>query len=262
MDLLLDGHRVLVTASSRGIGLATARRFLTEGADVAIVARDQAALDKAAIELAADVSRLSTHRADLTDADQVDRLLDEVDARWGDLDGVVVNTGGPPIRPTLSTSLDDWAGGYDLLLRPAVQIGLRAGASMAERGRGSIIFITSTWVKQPKPGGVLSASFRSAVSAFAKHLSLELAGSGVRVNQVMPGATGTGRMQDIITANAERSGLSVDEELANMLADIPRGQWATPEEIADTVTFLASPRSAATTGVAVQVDGGAVRATL
>jgi NAD(P)-dependent dehydrogenase (short-subunit alcohol dehydrogenase family) len=133
---------------------------------------------------------------------------------------------------------------------------------MVERGDGSIVFITSTWVRQPKAGGVLSASMRSAVSAMGKQMAIELAPRGVRVNQVMPGATATDRMKNIVAGAVARNGTTPDQERAKIIQDIPLGRWAEAEEIADAVAFFASQRSSFVTGSALAVDGGAVRGTL
>jgi NAD(P)-dependent dehydrogenase (short-subunit alcohol dehydrogenase family) len=260
MELELTDKRVLVTAASKGIGFAVARRFVDEGANVVLAARGKEGLDDAAAELA-PTDRVTTCPVDLSSENDVATLLATIDAD-GPLDVAVLNTGGPSIALVLDQTLEGWDDAYRLLLRPVVQMGTHIGRSMAERGSGSIVVLTSTWVKQPKPGGVLSAAYRSAVSAFTKHLALELASSGVRVNQVMPGATATDRMRSIITATAERTGQSEDDELARILADIPLGRWADPAEVADAVVFLASPRSGATTGAALQIDGGAVRSTI
>ena len=131
---------------------------------------------------------------------------------------------------------------------------------MRDKGSGSIILLSSTWVRQPAAGGVLSASYRSAASAFVKSLAAELALSGVRVNQVMPGATGTDRMQRIVEMKSQNNGTEVDEEIAKVVADIPVGRWAEASEIADAVAFIASPRASFITGASIPVDGGAVRA--
>jgi 3-oxoacyl-[acyl-carrier protein] reductase len=261
MDLGLGGKVVLVTAASRGIGLACARRFVAEGATVAISARRADGLAAAVAQLGG-AGRVTSHAADLTSEAETARLLDEVDRAHGRLDVLVSNTGGPRIAAFVDTTLADWAAAYELLLRPAVQLAHGAARRMTAAGGGSIVFLTSTWVKQPKPGGVLSAAMRSAVSALAKQLALELAPHRIRVNQVLPGATGTDRMRAILASAAHRSGATEEDELRKVVADIPLARWASPEEIADAVAFLASARSAFITGTALQVDGGAVRSTL
>jgi 3-oxoacyl-[acyl-carrier protein] reductase len=246
VDLELSGKVALVTASSRGIGRAVAERLATEGATVVISSRDPA----------------TEIPADLTDPAQAAALVPAVFERHGRLDVLVVNTPGPPIRPFLETSPADWDAAYELLLRPAVLLAHAAASHMAANGGGAIVFLTSTWVRQPSPGGVLSASLRSAVSALAKQMALELAPLGVRVNQVQPGATATQRMQDIVAAKASANGTSAEVEQAKVVHEIPLGRWAQPEEIADAVAFLASARSSFVAGSALAVDGGAVRAVL
>jgi 3-oxoacyl-[acyl-carrier protein] reductase len=261
MDLGLRDKVALVTAASRGIGLACARALLSEGATVAMNARSAASLAAAAEQLGGG-PRLTCHAADLSDEADTARLLPSVEQAHGRLDILILNTGGPIIAPFLDTELDDWATAYRLLLRPAVQLAHGAARQMAAAGSGSIVFLTSTWVKQPKAGGGLSAVMRSAVSALAKQLALELGPRGVRVNQVLPGATGTERMREIVNVAAQRNGTSESAELDKIVAEIPLGRWASPDEIAATVVFLASPRSSFTTGAALQVDGGAIRAIL
>ncbi|MGW1814981.1 SDR family oxidoreductase [Streptomyces sp. NPDC002125] len=166
---------------------------------------------------------------------------------------------GPKLGPFLESTDEGWLRGYELLLRPAVQLARTGARRMAEQGGGCIVFLTSTWVRQPAPGGVLSASFRAAIAAMAKSLAAEVAPLGVRVVQVMPGATGTDRMRDITTSKAAANGTTEEEEVAKVVGDIPMGRWAAAEEIADTVVFLASSRSSFTTGASLAVDGGAIR---
>jgi 3-oxoacyl-[acyl-carrier protein] reductase len=260
VDLRLDGCVALVTAASRGIGLAVAARLATEGATVALSSSDPDALSSAAAHLGP--GRATTHPVDLRDREATAGLVDEVVAVHGRLDVLVVNTPGPRILPFADTTDDDWAAAYDLLVRPAVQLSRSAARHMREQGGGSIVFLTSTWVKQPAPGGVLSATMRSALSALSKQMAVELGPVHIRVNQVMPGATGTDRMRTILTAKARKNGTSEEDERRAVVRDIPLGRIAEPAEVADAVAFLASPLSAFTTGTALQVDGGAVRSTV
>ena len=259
MDLRLDGQVVLVTAASKGIGFAVAERFAREGATVIISSREGASLDDAVERIGSGVTKQA---ADLTEDGSGTSLIERVIAEHGRLDILVSNTPGPRIMPALDTTDEDWEAAYGALLRPAVQLSRRAAKQMCLQGSGSIVFLTSTWVKQPAVGGVLSSTMRSGVSALAKQLALELAPHGVRVNQVMPGATGTARMRDIIRAKSLQHATTEDEERSTTVRDIPLGRWAEAAEIADTVAFLASPVSSFSTGIAINIDGGAVRSTL
>lgn len=259
MDLRLSEKVALVTAASRGIGYAVAERFAREGATVLISSRDARSLNQAAERIGGSVTPIV---ADLTRDGAGTDLVERVVAHSGRLDILVSNTPGPRIMAALDTTDADWNEAYATVLRPAVQLSIRAGRYMRDRGEGSIVFLTSTWVKQPAKGGVLSTTMRSGVSALSKQLAIELASSGVRVNQVMPGATATDRMRDIMRMKASQRGTTEDDERAETVRDIPTGRLAQPAEIADAVVFLASPLSSFATGLAIQVDGGAVRSTL
>jgi 3-oxoacyl-[acyl-carrier protein] reductase len=256
MDLELTGKIALVTAASKGIGYAVARRLAAEGATVVISSREGDPLRAAEKELG-----VTAIPADLTADGAGTALVETVIERFGRLDILVSNTPGPRISPVLDLTDQDWDGAYGSLLRPAVQLSRAAARDMTARGDGSIVFLTSTWVKQPASGGGLSATMRAAVAALSKSLALELAPTGVRVNQVMPGATSTQRMLNIAATKAERNGTTVEEENAKVVAGIPLGRWAQADEVADGVAFLASPRSSFTTGHSLSIDGGAVKST-
>jgi 3-oxoacyl-[acyl-carrier protein] reductase len=259
VDLELKDKVALVTAAGKGIGRAVARRLATEAATVALSSRSREGVDAALAEIGPVAGALCAHPVDLTDPRATAELVPAVVAEHGRLDVAVLNTPGPRISAFLDTTDTDWSDAYDLLVRPVVRLARDAARQMVALGGGSIVFLTSTWVRQPAPGGVLSAAMRSALSATAKEMALELAPHGVRVNQVMPGATGTGRMEAILAAKAGAHGTARDAELAKVVADIPLGRWAQPEEIADVVAFLASDRASFITGSGLAVDGGAVR---
>ncbi|MGV9861065.1 SDR family oxidoreductase [Rhodococcus koreensis] len=263
MNLELEGSVALITAASKGIGYAIAERLALEGTEVVISSRPGPTLD-AALERLRAIAPAPVHAvpADLLRPGAGTELIMRVIAERGRLDILVSNSPGPPIKPVLDTTDEDWDDAYAALLRPAVQLGRAAAQHMSDRGSGAMVFITSTWVKQANHGGVLSAALRSGVSAFAKQLANELSHNGIRVNQLMPGATETERMQKIIAAKTAQHGTTADEELAQIVSSIPMGRWASPEEIADAVAFLVSKRTGFLTGQALAVDGGAIRATL
>jgi 3-oxoacyl-[acyl-carrier protein] reductase len=262
MELGLEGKVALVTAASKGIGRAVAQRFAREGARVAINSRSAAQLVAARESMAELAGRVRTYPADLLDVQATRNLFDVVLADHGRVDILVMNTPGPRLLPFIETSVDDWNTAYATLFRPAAQLSGAAALHMSEQGGGSIVFVTSTWVKQPMSGGVLSAAMRSAISAMAKQMALELASRRVRVNQVMPGATGTDRMKQVLAAKAAANHTTEADEAAAAVRDLPLGRWAEPEEIADAIVFLASPISGFTTGAALQVDGGSIKSVL
>ncbi|MGE4409917.1 MAG: SDR family oxidoreductase [Sphingomonadales bacterium] len=255
MDLGLNGKVALVLAASDGIGKATALRLAGEGASVVVVGRDPAKLK--AVEEAGKGAIFGIAR-DLTDAG-AEEIVDQALAKFGRLDICVLNTGGPTIQPFLETRIEQWDGAYQLLFRPVVAVAMAAARHMAERGSGALLFITSSWTKQPAPGSCLSMSFRAGLSALSKLLSIELAPSGVRVNQVMPGTTATNRMTGMIDNRAARNGTTPEQELALSYGAIPLARWAKPEEIADAILFLVSDRASYVTGQTLVVDGGSIK---
>ncbi len=260
MDLGLKGRVALVTAASRGLGKAIAYELAREGADVAICARGKEQLKRTAKEIARDTgTRVLAVAADVTVTREVLELIDAVVKRFGRLDVLVNNAGGPPPGPSLTFSDEDWRRAVELNLLSAVRLTRAAVRHMQANGWGRIINLTSVSVKQPIADLVLSNAARTGVIGFAKTLALELAPEGITVNSVCPGFTRTERVLELAQARAEREGVAVEEVLAGYERQIPAGRMGQPEELAALVAFLASERAAYITGVAIQVDGGYVR---
>lgn len=257
MDLHLTGKRALICASSRGIGLAIAEALAGEGCDVFLCGRDAAKL-AAAAELVQSRARGSVGwlATDLSDVDQAQNLWSTAAARWGGIDILVNNVGGPPPTTALSTSINEWRRGFDQLFLSSVTLSQLAAAEMATRGFGRIIFITSITVVEPIDHLAISTSMRAAVTAFGKTLASEVAAQGITVNTVMPGIIHTKRIEDLRQARAARQGTTFAEEMEKTRQSIPAKRLGDPAELASFVTFLSSPHASYLTGLNIPVDGG------
>ncbi len=261
MDLGLKDKVALVTAASKGLGLAVASGLAAEGARVAISARSEDLLSAAATELGA-ADQVAAFPADLTDPGAVESMADAVLDRFGHVDILVCNTGGPRTMSFMETTTEDWEDALQMMFFPAIQLCRRVIPGMREAGGGRIVFMTSTWVKQPRDRGTLSTVVRSAISGLSKHLANELAEDNILVNQVMPGPAWTGRAEEIVGGLAERRGVTVDVVKAEIMEELPLRRYGSPEEVAAAIIFLASEQAAYITGTALQVDGGQIKATL
>ncbi|MEJ6743955.1 MAG: SDR family oxidoreductase [Porticoccaceae bacterium] len=252
-----EEQRVLITAGSSGLGLATACAFQLAGAKVAICARGEEQLAQAKITLEALTGQpVLAEVADLSQTADIDKLIEYIESHWGAIDVLVNNAGGPP--PGEHTALEDehWEQAFDLTLRSAVRVTNRVLPGMKKSGHGRIINLSSYSVKQPMPRMMLSNSLRLAGLGWAKTLSNELAADNILVNTICTGWTKTQRVDQLLEARAKAEGVPV-EDIANAItAMIPLKRMAQPEEIAAVALFLASPAASYITGAAIPVDGG------
>lgn len=263
MDFGLTGKTALVAASSRGLGRAVAEELASEGCRLVICSRS---VD--AIEAAADTVRARTGTdvvavpADLTDPSSVDRVVRTALDRFGRIDVLVTNTGGPPAGPFEAHSPAAWTHAVKQNLDSVLNLTRAVLPGMKKRGWGRIVNVTSIAVKQPVDGLILSNSVRAAVTGFAKTLANEVASFGVTVNNVMPGYTRTERLDELAARLSESTGISVADAFAGWEASTPMGRIGEPREFAAVVAFLCSERASYVTGVSVQVDGGAIKSLL
>ncbi len=188
----------------------------------------------------------------------VERTLD----RFGRIDILIVNAGGPPSGDFLSLTSKDWEKAVPLTLLSAVRLCYAVVPHMLERGSGSIVATESYSTKQPIENLVLSNSLRVAVIGLMKTLANELGPKGIRVNSINPSWTWTDRVQQLMEDRAERNGTTVEEEVAKAIAEIPLGRMGTVEEYGRAVAWLASPAASFIHGHALMFDGGAIRTTL
>jgi 3-oxoacyl-[acyl-carrier protein] reductase len=259
VNLGLEDKVALVCGSSRGLGRAVAGELAAEGASLALCARDAEQLTAAARELGPEVLAIP---ADLAVPGEPTRVVEATLERFGRLDVLVSNTGGPPAGTHDTLSLEDWDRATSLLLRSTVELVAAALPGMKERGWGRILAVTSVAVKQPVDNLMLSNSLRAAVTGYAMTLAREVAKDGVTVNTILPGYTNTERVVELNEANARREGVDPTEIKARLEASIPMGRLAEPAEFAALAAFLVSERAAYITGGAFAVDGGWLRGLL
>ena len=259
MNLGLDGKVALVCGASRGIGRAIAEELAAEGASLALCSRDAETLGATAEAIGPDVLGVP---ADLSVPGEPTRVAEAALERFGRVDVLVANTGGPPAGTHDTLTLEDWDRATALLLRSTVELAAAVLPGMKERGWGRILAVTSVAVKQPVDNLMLSNSLRAAVTGFVATLAREVAPDGITVNTVLPGYTATERVTELNKANAEREGVDPAEIQARLEASIPMGRLAEPEEFAALAVFLASERAGYITGGAFAVDGGWLRGLL
>jgi 3-oxoacyl-[acyl-carrier protein] reductase len=253
MMLDLKGKSFVVGGASRGLGRAVAEQLVAEGARVLLVARDATTIQEVAQELGEQAYPCA---ANLSEASNIDEVV-EAATRLGGLDGVLVNAGGPPFGPALELSDDQWLEAFRILIGGPVRL-LRALVPRMNEG-ASVLFITSSSVRQPIKNLDTSNVLRPGVAALAKCLANEL-GPRIRVNSLAPGRIDTARSRSVDESRAQGLGISVEEQRRNVSEGIPLGRYGQPEELGRAAAFLLSPAASYITGVSLQVDGGLVSA--
>ncbi len=256
MELGLKGKVAIVAASSQGMGRATAAAFAAEGCKIAMCARNEQTLALAAESIRKQYSaEVFSCALDVTDAGAV-RFVEEVVLRFGAADICVTNAGGPPAKGFLAASMEDWQKAIEANFMSAVYFAREVIPHMQRRRWGRIITLTSITTKQPLADLVLSNTVRAAVVGLVKSLANEFGKDGILVNNVGPGFTATDRLKELARSRSAASGTAEKEIFEGWAADAPLRRLGEPEEVADTIVWLASDRASYVTGQTVLVDGG------
>lgn len=260
MDTGLKGRVAVVAGSSAGIGRATALAFAAEGAQIAICARRQEKLDEVAGEARRKfgVDAL-TQSLDVADESEVRSFVAATHQRFGRIDVCVPNAGGPPAKPFLETTMEDWERAWLLNLRSAIIFCQAVLPGMQQQQWGRIVTLTSYTVKQPVPELILSNTIRAGIMGLVRSLAGQFGRDGITVNNVGPGFTATDRSRSLLETRAKNRGISIEQVQTELERDIPVGRMATPEEVAAAVVWLASEPAASITGQTLLVDGGSYK---
>ena len=262
MDLGLKDKVALVAAASKGLGRAAAMELARGGARLVILARSdrlQTTAEEIRSQTGADVLPI---RSDVTQGDQVLAAVRKALERFGQIDILIVNAGGPPPGSFLTLKESDWEAAFQLTFMSAVRLCYAVVPHMVERGSGSIVATASYTVKQPMANLILSNALRLAVVGLMKSLADELGPKGIRVNTINPAWTFTDRVEQLMADRSQRAGTTPQEEASKAAAEIPLRRMATVEEYGRTIAWLASPAASFIHGHALMFDGGAVRTPL
>lgn len=253
----LSGKHAIVCGSSQGIGLSTAKLIAERGAKVTLVGRNEIKLIAAMRSLFANEGvEHDFIIADFSEPSQVKSAIEEYLGRGNQPTILVNNTGGPKGGLIIDADISEFTATFNqhlicnhLLVQALVPV-------MKKMGEGSIVNVISTSVKQPLNGLGVSNTIRGAVANWSKTLANELGQYNIRVNNVLPGATGTSRLQEIAEAKSEKSAQHVSEIFESMAKESPMQRIAKPEEVAEAIAFLVSSRASYINGINIPVDGG------
>jgi 3-oxoacyl-[acyl-carrier protein] reductase len=260
MNLGLEGKVAMVAGASRGLGYAVAEALAREGARVSIASRDERAITAAASRIGGgDVLALPV---DVRSADAITRWSEETQRRFGGVDLLFTNSGGPPAGAAISFDDAAWQDAVELLLFSTLRMVRAAVPSMQARGGGAILMSTSSSVKEPISNLGLSTVLRASVSALAKTLALELAPSKIRVNQLIPGRVDTDRVRQLDQIAGTKLGITPEQAKQKSVGAIPLGRYGETEEYGRVGAFLLSDAASYMTGATVQVDGGLIKSVL
>lgn len=261
MDLGLKGKAVLVLASSKGLGRATALQFASEGARVMLTSRNEQELKRTAEDIQQQTGQEVHYiQADVSQGEDIKRLVDATIQRFGTIDVLVNNAGGPPAGKFEDFQDEDWYKAFDLNLLSYIRAIREVLPVMKKQQSGRIVNITSSSIKQPIDNLLLSNTLRLGVVGLAKTLALELAQDNILINTVGPGVIKTDRIIELDSIKAKELGVSLEEIQETKQGQIAIGRYGEPHEFAKTILFFGSFANTYITGQTLLVDGGLVKA--
>ena len=260
MDFGITGKRALVLASSRGLGLGIAQALAAEGANVILCGRDRERLAAGVSAITAGgKGKAEAIPTDLTRSEAVAALNAAVEQKFGGIDILVNNVGGPPPKPISAVGIDEWQSQFETMVLSLLRVTGHFLPGMRQRKWGRILTIASSGVVQPIPNLGISNALRSTLVGWSKTLAAEVASDGVTVNIIAPGRIHTDRVDETDRAVAKRDNKSIEDVRRASYTQIPMGRYGTVQEFAATAAFLVSAPASYLTGSIIRVDGGYIR---
>ena len=259
MELGIKNKIAIVTGASKGMGLATVNVLLAEGAKVIMVARNIAELKKIKEKYTRQGHIIDYFAGDVADKDLASKVVYQAVQKWGTVDILINNAGGPPPGSFLDHESAAWDLAIQTNLMSVIRFSKEVAPIMKKNKWGRIISITSTIGKEPAAAMVLSATTRAGVASFTKAISLELAEENITANVILPGGVKTDRLTSLIEASATKDNKTIEDLTKEIEQGIPAKRFAQPIEIAEVIVFLASEKGAYVNGVSLAVDGSLLK---
>ena len=258
MDLELNGKTALVLGAGGGLGGAISEALAAEGVVVAAADIDFAAVQRTCERVASTGGKATPYKLDLGQTAEIEAVVAEIEKSLGHIDILINNTGGPPPTPVSGQDAAVWTKHFESMVLSVVRLTDSVLPGMRSRGWGRIITSTSSGVVAPIPNLGLSNALRLSLVGWSKTLAREVGGDGITANIVLPGRIATQRIAFLDEKKAEREGRPVESVKQESTASIPVGRYGTPQEYANVVTFLASPKASYVTGSVIRIDGGLI----
>ncbi len=262
MDYKIKGKVAIIGGGSKGLGKACAVSLAKEGVNIVLCARNSDDLQKAKKDIEIHGVEVLALSVDMSSEEDNKRIVEETLAKFGKIDILVNNSGGPAPGSFDELSMNDFDEAYNNVLKYNIRMIKYCLPHMKEKGWGRIVNITSISVKEPSPTMVLSNIFRTAVVSFAKSISSELIGKGITINNVCPGYFRTDRVKELMEKEAGEESISVQEYEEQVISSFPHKRFMSPSELGDMVCFLCSTKARSINGTTIQIDGGTMKGLL
>ncbi|MBF6628166.1 MAG: SDR family oxidoreductase [Proteiniphilum sp.] len=256
MNFNLQGKTAIIGGSSKGLGRACAIALALEGVNIVLCARNKEALRDTQQEIESLGVKTLALTVDMTSGDDNARVVRETIARFGRIDILVNNSGGPKPGSFRDITEDDLDEAYASVLKYNIRMIRLCLPFMEKNGWGRIVNITSVTVKEPAPNMVLSNIFRAAVVSYAKSISKELIAKGITINNVCPGYFRTDRVTQLMQVRADEEEITVEEYEQKAILAFPHKRYMNPQELGDMVCYLCSDQACSVNGTTIQIDGG------